>query len=126
CLLIRLGLALYTTGLIRAKNSAGAVLRTLADLCVAVLAFWAIGAAIFVQSHNAYFSIDPDVVGFHTGGTAPLFFLMTVVLIGTGIVGGAVAERSRFFALWGPSVLLAAVVIPVGANWAWSGWLKHL
>ncbi|MGH7192590.1 MAG: hypothetical protein ACREJM_03545, partial [Candidatus Saccharimonadales bacterium] len=81
CLLIRLGLALYTTGLIRAKNAAGAFLRTLADLCVALLAFWAIGAAILAQSHNAYFSVDTSIIGCRAGGGANLFFLMTVVLV---------------------------------------------
>ena len=43
CLLIRLGLVLYRTGLLRAKNAAGAVLCVLTDLCVSTLAMWAVG-----------------------------------------------------------------------------------
>lgn len=126
CLLIRLGLTLYRTGLLRAKNAAGAVLRVFADLCVATLAFWLIGAAILVQTQNRVFSVDLDTIAFQSGGTAGLFFLMTVILIGTGIVGGALAERTRFFPAWAASALTAAVLIPIGANWAWSGWLAHL
>lgn len=123
-LLIRLGQALYGTGLIRAKNAAGSVLRTLADLCFATLAFWAVGAAIFTQTRNPWFSIDLSNIAFK--GTADLFFLLAVVLVGTGIFGGAVAERSRFFPTCAASILLAGLVIPIGANWAWHGWLHRL
>ena len=126
CLLIRLGLALYGTGLIRAKNAAGAVLRMLADLCVATLAVWLVGAAILTQTHNDWFSINTQVIAFSSGGTPRLFLLLTIVLVGTGIVGGAVAERSRFFSTCAVSALLAAFIIPLGANWAWHGWLNRL
>ena len=126
CLLIRVGLTLYCTGLLRAKNAAGAVLRVFADLCVSTLAFWLIGAAILVQTHNRFFSIDPKTIAFYSGSSADLFFLMTVVLVGTGIAGGAPAERTRFFPAWAASILLAAILIPTAANWAWTGWLARL
>src|SRR5215813_2041708 len=45
-LLVRIGLALYTCGLVRAKNAGGALLRHVADLCLAALAFWLVGMAI--------------------------------------------------------------------------------
>jgi Amt family ammonium transporter len=126
CLLIRLGLMLYCTGLLRAKNAAGSVLRVLGDLCVSTLAFWACGAAILVQTRNPYFGLDGSIIAFRSGSPSDLFFLATIVLIGTGIVGGAVAERSGFFPLWAASILLAAVVIPIGAQWAWTGWLARI
>jgi Amt family ammonium transporter len=126
CLLIRLGFSLYRTGLLRAKNAAGTLLRTLTDFCVASLAFWAIGAAILFQTRSPYFSLDSHLIMFRSGGTAELFFMMTVVLVGTGIIGGAVAERARFFPVLGASVLLAGLVIPIGAQWAWTGWLHRL
>lgn len=125
CLLIRLGLVLYRTGLLRAKNAAGSVLRVLTDLCVSTLAIWAVGAAILLQTSNGFFGINPKLIFLSSGGTGNLFFLITVVLVGTGIVGGAMAERARFFPVCAASVLMAALVIPVGANWAWSGWLAR-
>lgn len=125
CLLIRVGLVLYRTGLLRAKNAAASLLSVLADLCVSTLAFWALGAAILLQSQSSIFAIDPKLIGFYSGGTGKLFFLMALVLVGTGIVGGAVAERSRFFPLWAASILLSALVIPISANWSWSGWLAR-
>jgi Amt family ammonium transporter len=126
CLLIRLGLTLYRPGLLRAKNAAGAVLRVFADLCISTLAFWLIGAAILLQTHNRIFSVDLGTVAFQSGGTADLFFLITVILIGTGFVGGALAERTRFFPACAASLLTAAILIPISANWAWSGWLARL
>jgi len=126
CLLVRLGMALYGAGLIRSKNSAGALMRHVGDLCVASLAFWLIGAAILIQQQNGFFSIHRASLAFHNGEFSVLFFLLTTVLIGTAAAGGAVAERSRFFPVWGASILLAAILIPVGANWVWYGWLHHL
>jgi Amt family ammonium transporter len=87
----------------------------LCDLCGAVLSFGAVGAAVLMN--------DRRLLGFGTIDAAQLFFLVTVVLIGTAIPGGAIAERSRFWPLGAASVLLAALVIPLGANWAWVGWL---
>src|ERR1700722_1903501 len=49
----RVGFCLYLTGSSRSKNAAGTALRTVADLCIAVLAFWAIGNAIFTGSASA-------------------------------------------------------------------------
>jgi Amt family ammonium transporter len=126
CLLIRLGLAMYRCGLVRAKNAAGVALRVLSDVCIASLAFWAIGGAILVQQRSPFLFIDGKTIAFWSGGTVELFFLMSVVLIGTGIVGGAVAERARFFPVWTASILLAGLLIPLGANWSWTGWLARL
>src|ERR1700684_4312700 len=117
CLLIRLGLVLYCTGLPRAKTAAGAVLRVLTDLCVSTLAMWAVGAAILLQTNNSFLGINPKLIILAGGGTGSLFFLITVVLVGTGVVGGAMAERARFFPVCAASVLMAALVIPIGAHW---------
>lgn len=125
CLLIRVGLVLYRAGLLRAKNAAGSVLRVFADFSFSTLSVWAVGAAILLQSSNAVFGVDAKLLFFAKGGSGSLFFLVTVVLVGTGIVGGAVAERARFFPICAASVLMAALVIPVGANWSWFGWLAR-
>lgn len=118
CLLVRFGLALYGTGLIRAKNAAGAVLRSLCDVCGALLAFWVAGAAVMLNSRQ--------LLLFGTNADGHLFFLTTVVLIGTAIPGAAMSERSRFWPLGTASVLLAILIIPLGANWAWYGWLARI
>jgi Amt family ammonium transporter len=125
-LLLRVGLGLYLAGISRAKNSAGIVMRAACDLFVAVLAFWAIGAAIFLQDRNGFFAISGSLV-FSSGTAAgPVMFLAAVVAIAGGAVVGAVAERSKFFPMLAASVLLGAFVVPVAGKWAWSGWLARI
>ena len=51
-LLMRVGQVLYAVGLSRSKNAAAAAVRGLADACFALLAFWAVGAAILLQDRN--------------------------------------------------------------------------
>ena len=132
-LLARVGLALYHAGLVRAKNAAGTVLRHAADFCIATLAFWAVAPAILVPGGRSFLGI---YVGHFLGITpiatlanpvAPdLFFLLVTALIGTGILVGALAERTRFFPSLAGSLLLAAIIIPVTQRWAKFGWLADV
>src|SRR4051812_18873644 len=109
-LLGRVGLALYMTGLVRSKNSAGTITRVLSDLCVSTLAFWAIGSAILLQQHNAYFAINRDLIAVLAPQSgAVIFFHLAVVLLATGVVVGAVAERFKFFPLCIAGAVLAGI-----------------
>jgi Amt family ammonium transporter len=126
-LLVRAGQVLYAVGLSRSKNSAAAAVRGVADLCVAVLAFWAVGSAILFQDHNGFFSVRPGLLLGWSGMTGRHFFYAAVTLMATGVVGGTMGERSKFLPPLAASVLLAAVVLPVAGHWAWEGgWLERL
>ena len=125
-LLMRVGQVLYTTGLCRSKNAAGTAMRGVADLCVATLAFWAVGAAVLLQQHNRVFGFDAGMLLGWSGERRQLFVYAAAILLATGVVGGTLAERSRFFPLCAASVLLAALVVPVAGHWAWHGWLRGL
>src|SRR5579871_3066243 len=116
CLLVRMGQALYGTGLIRAKNAAGATLRAVCEVSAAMLAFWLVGAAILRG--------DRHLIGFASGVDGSLFFLGAVILIGGSIPGAAMAERSRFWPLGWAAAVMGGIIIPLGARWAWSGWLS--
>lgn len=126
-LLVRVGQALYAAGLSRSKNAAAAVMRAVTDFCVAALAYWAVGASILFQEHNRVFGFEVDLLpgGSGAGGAGFLFFL-PLVLIATGAVSGAVAERCRFFPLCVVSAVMAGLVVPAAGNWVWSGWLQPL
>ena len=79
------------------KNSAGTVLRILCDICVATLAFWAIGVAILFQQHNRFFWIEPDyLVGRTDLRGDSLFFHFAMMLTASGIVCGAVGNDLSF------------------------------
>ena len=122
----RAGFAMYVTGLVRSKNSAGTVTRAICDACVASLAFWAVGAAILFQLHNKYFAFDRSLIfGWVVERSFVSFFHLAVFLLATGVVVGAVAERFKFFPLCIASAVLAGLVLPVTCQWIWWGWLRY-
>src|SRR4030095_1654393 len=100
-LVVRLGAAIHQAGTVRSKNSAGMMLRSVADICVASLAFWAIGAAIMVpEVENHRFILNTSLL-FGTpqpGESASIFFYLCVTLIGCSIVCGVASERSQLVA----------------------------
>ena len=123
-LLVRIGFAVHGAGMARSKNSAGAVMRPLCDLCVAVLAFWAGGYAI-LSSGNSVFGLQwRSLFGTADSDSGAVGFA-AAVLIATGIVPGVLAERARFWPTLATSALLAALVIPVAALWTHGGWLSN-
>ena len=125
-LLVRLGQTLYFSGSARSKNAAGAAMRVLCDLCVATLAFWALGSAILLQNSNPVFCIEPRLLLGWRGASESVFFGLAVVLAGTGVVSGSMGERTRFFTLCGASAVVAAIAIPVALHWSWRGWLGRI
>src|SRR4029453_2300349 len=98
-LLMRVGFTLHETGMVRSKNSAGAVLRKVADLAVACLAFWVIGLAIVQPAFGSAPSPRP-LVGWSsllgTPDSMDAFYFLAVTLIATSLPGGVAGERSRF------------------------------
>jgi Amt family ammonium transporter len=125
-LLMRVGQVLYATGLCRSKNAAAAAARGVADLCVAALAFWAVGAAILLQQDNGVFSVNRPLLFGWSGVTGQAFFFAAVTLIASGAVFGAVGERSRFLPVCAASGLVAGLLVPVAGQWAWRGWLHRV
>ena len=128
-LLVRVGQALYATGLSRSKNAAGAAARGLFDVCAVTLAFWAVGAALLFQQHNGWLGVRASLVlGWRmpTDAGGMLVFYTVAILVASGVLVGALAERSKFFPAGVASVVLAALVVPVAGKWAWSGWLARL
>ncbi len=131
----RLGMTVSVVGGCRAKNGVGQVGRTLTDVAAAVLAFWAIGAALLLsaaadtQAHywlNTVISIDRTLLFSQVGGrAAAAFFHLTAVLIAGGIVTAVLAERGSAAAGVIGAVVVAGFVVPVAGCWAWSGWLAN-
>jgi ammonium transporter, Amt family len=105
----RVGLCLYLAGISQSKNAATAVVRTIADLCVSILALWAVGRFVLPVGGSEYF-----------GSAAP------VVLIATGAALGSTLGRSRLLPVMAVSAVLAGVVVPLSARWVLYGWLRDL
>jgi Amt family ammonium transporter len=125
-LLVRIGQMIGAMGFARAKNSASAGFRSLADLCLATLCFWAVGAAIYFQTTNGIFGIQPDALIGWRGLPLGWFAMLALILIATATIAPAVAERSKFSVPMSVSALLAGFLVPLIAHWSWAGWLGKL
>ncbi|HTL30729.1 MAG TPA: hypothetical protein VL282_15975 [Tepidisphaeraceae bacterium] len=122
-LLMRLGQALYQAGLVRSKNASSAVMRNIVDFAVVTIAFWLVGAAILQQSANGFFGFEVSSIAARSDAYGVGFGLLALVLAVTGVVNGAIAERSRFRVGVLSSLMLSALIIPTIGRWVWGGWL---
>jgi ammonium transporter, Amt family len=133
------GLALFYAGLVRAKNVLSILMQCFAITGVVSLLWLAVG-------YSLTFSDGGAVQGFIGGldkafllgvsrdsvtGTIPetLFFMfqMTFAIITPSLVIGGFAERKRFSAVLGFTVLWSLFVYVPLAHWVWGGgWLARL
>jgi len=130
------GLALFYSGLVRAKNSLSVLMQCFAITCV-VSVLWVICAYGLAfgdgGSMNAYVGggklflkgIDPNSLSGSIPETVFLMFQMTFAIITPALIVGAFAERMRFSAMLLFSMLwLILVYVPV-CHWVWGGgWLQ--
>ncbi|MCB1995897.1 MAG: ammonium transporter [Burkholderiaceae bacterium] len=120
------GFLCLETGLTRSKNATNVAAKNLADFAVAALAFWALGFGLMFGPTvggafgSGWFGVadqlprDPGLMSF-------LLFQLMFCATATTIVSGAVAERMRFGAYLGTSLLISLLVYPVFGHWAWGG-----
>lgn len=125
-LLVRLGQALGAMGMSRAKNVASAGFRSLADLCIATLCFWAIGSAILFHPTNPVLAVATDYLALWNGHPKAFFTYLAMTLIATGIIAPAVAERSKLRVPLMLGALVAGLIVPIIGHWTWFGWLDRL
>ncbi len=137
------GVALLNTGLGRARSAAQALLGSLVVIAAAVLVFALIGAT-YADSwigvgHVAHIAGKPwnwagtglwFLSGFDTSSTrtqlATLFEFLALALA-VLIPWGSGADRWRLTAGAASATVLAALVFPFFAHWAWGGgWLAQL
>ena len=129
-LLARVGLAFYACGLVRAKNAGGTLLRHVADLCIASLAFWAVGIALLRPAGIGWIE-TASLFGLRGDNAAAMgagiFLMLAATLLASGIVVGSLSERSRFWPSLAPSILLGGVLVPLSARWCGTtGWLGKM
>jgi ammonium transporter, Amt family len=133
-LLVRLGFALNAIGHSRAKNSAGIAMRSLAEMAAATLAFWVIGAAILIpMPDNPEPLINTSLIcgsaGFEQSSKS--FFALVMVVLASGIVPGAIAERSRFYVNCLVAAGIGGIIVPLVGRWvcgyteapSWHRWI---
>jgi Amt family ammonium transporter len=133
------GLALFYAGLVRSKNVLSILIQCFAITCVVSLLWLAVGYGLtfgdggslqgFIGSLDKSFLAG--VTRASVSGTVPetifIMFQMTFAIITPALVIGGFAERMRFSAVLGFTVLwLLFVYVPI-AHWVWGGgWLAKL
>lgn len=124
-LLMRLGLSVYSVGMVRSRNAAGMSLRHILDMALAAVAFFAVGAAIAFAGPGEW--INPSLLACagDEAMIARVFFGTCAVLIAGSVVVGAAAERSRFLPMCAAPLLLGGLLVPLSWRLA-QGWLAGL
>ncbi len=133
------GLALFYSGLVRARNVLSLLMQCFAIACMASIVWVLIGYSLFATdggSANGWIGgmskvflagVDPDSMTGTMPETVFVMFQMTFAIITPALIVGGFAERMRFSAMFLFSFLwLLIVYIPV-AHWVWGGgWLADL
>jgi Amt family ammonium transporter len=141
------GVALINTGLGRSRSAAQSLLGSLAIVAVAIIVFALVGATIAGTIGGAghvfhiagrpwnWLGAGPLFLGGLSSASAQsqlglLFEFLAVALVAL-IPWGSGADRLRLTAGCAIAAVLAAIVFPLFAHWAWScnengGWLSQL
>ena len=132
--LMQAGFAMVEAGLTRAKNAGNIMMKNIMDFAAGTLGYWAIGFGIMFGAGTAFFGTS----GFFLSGADPLsseglwlfaFWIFQVMFAATAatIVGGAMAERTKFSSYIVYSFMITAIIYPVVGHWTWGGgWLSTL
>jgi len=133
------GLALFYSGLVRARNVLSLLMQCFAIACAASIAWVIVGYTLFATDGGAMNGLIGGLgKSFLNGvttesltGTMPetvfVMFQMTFAIITPALIVGGFAERMRFSSMLLFSMIwLLVVYIPV-AHWVWGGgWLADL
>jgi ammonium transporter, Amt family len=124
------GFALVEGGLARAKNAVNVIMKIYLGTCIIGVVFWACGHGLaFGPSLGGWIGS----AGFLPQGLQPiegvsLLYQLMFATTAVTIVSGAVAERMRYGAYLIFAALMALIIYPAYAHWAWNpnGWLRQL
>ncbi|MEC8985155.1 MAG: ammonium transporter, partial [Actinomycetota bacterium] len=138
------GFALVEAGLTRSKNVANIMAKNIADMCIGVLAFFAVGYAFaygsgggwfiggnswFLSGESLFALPDPELldtgewVSGGLSGATDFFFQVVFAATAVTIASGAMAGRTKFSAYLLFSALMTAFIYPVVVHWTWGGGL---
>ena len=113
-LLLRIGQVLLIGGSVRSKNSAATAMRLLLDLALAALTLWAVGAFFYPSATAPHgWPVFWHFLGMRANGA---FAWLPAILIASGVIHAATAERVRGGPLLATTAVFAALVVPLLAR----------
>ncbi len=133
------GLALFYSGLVRARNVLSLLMQCFAIACMASIVWVLVGYSLFATdgggangfvgglSKTFLLGVTTESVSGTMPETVFVMFQMTFAIITPALIVGGFAERMRFSSMFLFSTLwLVIVYVPV-AHWVWGGgWLADL
>ena len=127
--LMQAGFALLGAGALRAKNTVNYLMKSVMDVSLGGIVFFAVGFAILFGAGDLWFGRQGFFLGAAPSPETLVFFLFQVMFAATAatIVAGAVAERMKLKAYVCYTIAITAVIYPVFGHWVWGGGLlTHL
>jgi len=127
------GFAMVEAGLTRSKNISNIMAKNMADACLGILAFFAVGYGLaFGGGDNDWFGTDtfflsgaekfPGVPDGLTLSTA-FFFQCVFAATAVTIASGAMAERTKFISYLIFSTVMTGFIYAIVVHWTWGGGL---
>ncbi|MCA9212950.1 MAG: ammonium transporter [Planctomycetales bacterium] len=128
--LMQAGFCCLESGLVRSKNSINVSIKNLVDCCLAGILFWIVGfGMVYGDSFHGVIGTSSFLFDSPDAETIAFFLFQLTFCAASGtIVAGAVAERMRLVGYLTVATLIAGVIYPVFAHWAWNdnGWLAKI
>ncbi len=123
-LMMQIGFMLLEAGSVRTKNAISVAQKNLLDFAFATISFAVLGFGLAFSASSGWLPIGSDGAFFAMSGLSGAnasFFIFQVMFCGTAatIISGAVAERMRLRAYVVLCVIMAALIYPIFAHWAW-------
>jgi Amt family ammonium transporter len=126
------GFALVESGFCRKKNATNILAKNFIVFAVTTLIYYAVGFGLMFGNGNSFIGTtgfmvpnDPEQFSALSWTSVPVTakFFFQLVFAGTAatIVSGAVAERVHYKAFIIFSVLMGAIIYPIGGHWIWGG-----
>ncbi|MEO0409154.1 MAG: ammonium transporter, partial [Cyanobacteria bacterium P01_A01_bin.135] len=122
--LMQAGFLCLEAGATRSKHNINVVIKNITDLGVSVLCFWLFGYGLmFGATASGWLGMAPLAPEVGQDVWTASFFLFQAMFCSTAvtIVSGAVAERIRFSAYLGVTLLVSGLLYPIFGHWAWNG-----
>lgn len=139
--LMQPGFALVEAGLIRNTNAVNVLFKNTIDVAVGGLAFFAVGYSLMWHAADIPTNTARGVFEiFWIGNTTKLqqqqgidvisflIFQLAFAMASATICSGVVAGRIQLWSYFVLTIVITAIVYPIGGYWAWadSGWLSLL
>lgn len=125
-----IGFSLLECGLCRAKNAVNVMMKNFVGIAITGLAFTVLGYGLFAGTSLGGWLGGMDVWIADIKGLDAMNMVYQIMFAScaTAIVSGALSERMRYTSFLISAAVMAALIYPVFAHWAWhpQGWLKEL